>query len=278
MFGFVVANTQALTAEQQARYRSCYCGLCGAIRRRHGQIKGLTLTYDLTLLPLLLGALYQPQEWQQQCRCVIHPAKKQPQWGNIYTDYAADMNVILAYYKLMDDWQDDRALLRLGAAACLKSSCKTIEAAWPRQCKAIRDCLTQLSRLEKQGCSNPDQVAHWFGVLMGELFWLEQDQYTDSLRRLGYSLGKFIYLQDASVDLHADLKKERYNPLAFVTLADHRPLLVALIGEATAALEALPLGRDVQIIRNILYSGVWTRYEQQQAQKNKGKEKLSHEQ
>ncbi len=275
MFGFVVANTGALSEEEQVRYRGCYCGLCGAIRRRHGQIKGLTLTYDLTLLPLLLGAVYQPQEWQRESTCVVHPIKKQAQWGSRFTDYAADMNVILAYYKLMDDWQDDKDLLRFGAAACLKNSCKAIQAAWPRQCDAIRDCLAMLSQLEKQDCTNPDQVAHWFGVLMGELFWLQQDEYTDALRQLGYYLGKFIYLQDASVDLHEDIKKERYNPLVFTGLTDHYPLLTALIGEASAALEKLPLGRDVNIIRNIMYSGVWTRYEQTLAQTAKRKEKQS---
>ena len=273
MFGFVVANREALSQEEFVHYRACYCGLCAALRRRHGELRGLTLTYDLALLPLLLGAVYQPQEKARRSTCIIHPLKKQPQWQNAYTDYAADMNVILAYYKMLDDWQDDRALTALAAAGCLKGCAAKIERSWPRQCQAIRECLAQLSRVEAENSSNPDEAAHCFGVLLGELFWVQEDAFAPTLRRLGYFLGKFIYLQDASLDLHRDLQKERYNPLAFVEQTDHRPLLTALIGQAAAELERLPLARDEHLLKNILYSGVWTKYELAAAQKAKRKEK-----
>ena len=273
MFGFIVADQSTLTPQEFARYRACYCGLCAAIRSRHGELCGATLTYDLTLLPLLLGALYQPEERQEEKRCAVHPLKKRQRWSSCYTDYAADMNVLLAYYKLMDDWQDDGDLLRCGAAQCLKKACRKIGEKYPRQSRAVQECLQQLSAVENAGSSNPDEAAHWFGMLMGELFWLEEDEYAETLRRLGYFLGKFIYLQDASVDLYRDLRRQRYNPLAFCELTDHRPMLRLLIGEATEELEKLPLHRDAQILRNILYSGVWSKYEMAQAQKRKAKEK-----
>lgn len=273
MFGFVVADKASLSEQEFLRYRSCYCGLCAAIRRRHGQLCGLTLTYDLTLIPLLLGAVYLPEERQEELACPVHPVKKRQRWTTQFTEYAADMNVLLAYYKLMDDWHDEKDVLRLGAAQCLKNACACIEKNYPRQCAAVRDCLAQLSRLEAQGCADADEAAHWFGVLMGELFWLQEDEYAQTLRRLGYFLGKFIYLQDASVDLYRDLKKERYNPLAFVESTDHRPALQMLLGEATEALEALPLGRDERLLHNILYAGVWCRYEQEQQKRQKREEK-----
>lgn len=273
MFGFVMADKATLSEEEFLRYRACYCGLCEAIRRRHGEACGLTLTYDLTLPVLLFGALYQPEETSGEKCCAIHPLKKRRRWATVYTDYAADMNVLLAYYKLLDDWQDERDVLRLGAALCLKKACEKITLQYPRQCAAVKDCLAQLSRIEKAGRADADEAAHWFGVLMGELFWLQEDEYAEDLRRLGYFLGKFIYLQDASVDLYRDLKKERYNPLAFLEIADHRPLLRMLIGEATEALERLPLKRDERLIKNILYAGVWVRYEQERAEQTKRKER-----
>ncbi len=273
MFGYIVADRETLTEQEFARYRACYCGLCAAIRRRHGELSGLTLTYDLTLLPLLLGALYQPQETQEEAACIVHPIRKRQRWSSIYTEYAADMNVLLAYYKLMDDWNDERDVLRLGAAQALKKACGRIEQTYPRQCRAVRECLEQLSEVERAGSSNPDEAAYWFGVLMGELFWLQEDAYAETLRRLGYFLGKFIYLQDASVDLYEDLRHERYNPLAFVENTDHRPLLCMLIGDATAELEKLPLARDERLLKNILYAGVWGKYEAAQAHKEKRKER-----
>ncbi len=35
--------------------------------------------------------------------------KKRTIWTNEATDYAADMNPILAYYNLIDDWKDDKS-------------------------------------------------------------------------------------------------------------------------------------------------------------------------
>lgn len=273
MFGFVVANKDALSPEEFTRYRACYCGLCVAIRRRHGNLSGLTLTYDLALLPLLFGALYLPEETTQQKCCAVHPFKKQLSWNNRFTDYAADMNVILAYYKLRDDWQDERDVFRLGASQALKKSCVEIEKEYPRQCRAMKDCLAQISRIERENSTNPDEAAHWFGVLMGELFYLQEDEFSPVLRRLGYFLGKFIYMQDASIDLHQDIRHERYNPFLFVEQTDHRPLLTLLIGAAAAELEKLPLKQDETILKNILYSGVWTKFELAQAEKDKKKEK-----
>lgn len=269
MFGYVVADRGSLSEEEFARYRAAYCGLCAAIRRRHGTLRGLTLTYDLTLLPLLFGALYLPKETACSARCPAHPLKKQPRWQNEYTDYAADMNVILFYYKLLDDWQDDHDLARLAAAQCLRGSCRQVQAAYPRQCRAIRDALAQLSAVERRADPDLDAGAHWFGVLLGELFWLREDAFAEQLRQLGYFLGKFIYLLDASLDLRSDLKKRRYNPLAFAEMTDHTPLLAAMIGEAAARLEQLPLQRDQRLLKNIFYSGVWTRRRLAEARQQK---------
>ena len=37
-------------------------------------------------------------------------------------------------------------------------------------------------------------------------------------------------------------------------------MLLLMIGECTDAFERLPLVENVEILRNILYSGVWVRY------------------
>ena len=43
--------------------------------------------------------------------------------------------------------------------------------------------------------------------------------------------------------------------------ADLHALLRMLLGECSAAFEALPVLQDVELLRNILYSGVWLRYD-----------------
>ena len=44
--------------------------------------------------------------------CPAHPLRRHFYWQTRYTDYAADMNVVLAYYNCRDDWQDDGSALK----------------------------------------------------------------------------------------------------------------------------------------------------------------------
>ena len=82
------------------------------------------------------------------------------------------------------------------------------------------------------------------------------------LRILGESLGQFIYLLDAGMDLKDDLKQERYNPLATMIHLDLEPLLTMLLAQGAGAVERLPLQIDRELIENIIYSGVWSKFRQ----------------
>ena len=44
-----------------------------------------------------------------------------------------------------------------------------------------------------------------------------------------------------------------------------------LIAECTQEFETLPLVQDVEILRNILYGGCWSRYRMKQAKRDKDK-------
>ena len=98
MFGHIQANLADLSQEEKERYRSCYCGLCRCIGKRHGFLARLALSYDLTYLSMLLSALYEPEESSESCRCIIHPCKKKSSVTNGCTEYASDMTVALTYH------------------------------------------------------------------------------------------------------------------------------------------------------------------------------------
>ena len=103
MFGYVVANKAGLSEQQLARYRAFYCGLCRALRTRFGQLGRMTLTYDMTFLVMLLSSLYEPETHTGANRCVPHPKTPQHWLQNEFTEYAADLNLALAYHNLLDD-------------------------------------------------------------------------------------------------------------------------------------------------------------------------------
>ena len=266
MFGYVVMNKPEIRFKDFDLYRSFYCGLCRELREKYGISGQITLTYDMTFVVLLLSGLYEPPTRKGKSRCVVHPLKAQPVRKNEITEYCADMNVILSYYKCMDDWQDERKPFRYAYAALLKNTGKKYMSGYPEKICKIREALSDLSGFEKQGETDVDLVAGCSGRIMEEVLAFRKDMWEPSLRRMGFYLGKFIYLMDAYEDIEKDAVSGNYNP--FMTIKDHenfdsecQNMLMMQMAECCRAFERLPIVQDAGILRNILYSGVWCRFE-----------------
>ena len=264
MFGYVTANWKELNKQQRDRYSSIYCGICRGIRDQSGQLARISLSYDMAFLAVLLMSLYEPQETSGSNACMIHPVSKRAWVDNDYIRYSADMNVALAYYNALDDWHDDRKPAAKLLASALECHLPEIENRYPRQCRAIRNCIADLSELEKENCGNPDEPAACFGRLMAELLVYEEDLWAPSLRQMGEALGRFIYLLDAALDYRKDHKKGKYNPYIAMGLGEDwqrwEDYLVLTMARCTQFYERLPLVQDKTLLDNILYSGVWVNY------------------
>ena len=261
MFGYVTASIRELDKEAEKRYGAVYCGICRRIRIQSGQVARIGLSYDMAFLALLLMSLYEPEETAGDKACSLHPIRKRSWVDNRFVQYAADMNVALGYYNFLDDWEDDGKYSAKLLAGQFGKHLPEIQKRYPRQCEAIEICIRQLSQLEKEGCSNPDEPASCFGQLMGELLTYEEDLWAPTLRQMGFYLGRFIYLLDAALDYDKDEKKGKYNPyLAMGTGKDWprwEEYLLLTMGRCTDAFEKLPLVQDKPLLDNILYSGVW---------------------
>jgi hypothetical protein len=70
---------------------------------------------------------------------------------------------------------------------------------------------------------------------------------------------------DAVMDFKEDLKKERYNPLITVPSNMFKDILNILMADCTEVYESLNVVKDKELIENILYSGVWMKYELKKA-------------
>jgi len=275
MFGLVTASVKELGKGELRRYNGVYCGICREIREHHGQLCRMALSYDMAFLALLLMSLYEPEETSGSRACALHPVKPKPWLDNDCVRYAADMNVALAYYNALDDWNDDHSHRAKAASKVLGKGLDRIRAEYPRQCAAIETCIGELSRMEQEGCANPDEPANCFGQLMAELLVWKQDLWEPHLRLVGHYLGRFIYLADAAADYRRDVKKNKYNPFAAQGGGEdfkrwEQYLVLAMAG-CTDAYERLPLVQDKRILDNILYSGVWINY--RRAEKESRKEK-----
>lgn len=276
MFGFVMADSKELSREQLNRYSAVYCGICRQIRQRTCQSARLALSYDMAFLALLHMSLYEPQEQTGSRACLLHPVKPRPWTDNVYIQYAADMNVALAYYKALDDQADEKRLSARMLAKLFGKHCPHIARQYPRQCGAMAESISRLSQLEKENCSNPDLLANCFGSLMAELLVYRQDMWETALRRMGMALGRFIYLADAAVDYRQDRKKHRYNPFLAMGMEEDwsrwEEYLTLDMACCTDSFERLPLVQDKKLLDNILYSGIWIYYRKQQKKAAGGEE------
>ncbi|MEG0720517.1 MAG: DUF5685 family protein, partial [Lachnospiraceae bacterium] len=264
MFGYITIYKPELKIKEYEKYKSYYCGLCRVLREEYGISGQMTLTYDMTFAIILLTSLYESETIKNEYRCSVHPMKKQTMLQNEITHYAADMNVLLAYYHFADNWKDEKSISGLVEMKILKKKVQRIIKRYPEKSAVIRRSLQTLGQYEAMQTEDIDAVAGCFGKLMEELFTYRHDAWQKGLGRLGFFLGKFIYIMDAYDDLKADIKKGNYNPLAKryeqeQYEEDCRQMLLMMMAECSSEFEKLPCLQDADILRNILYMGVWGR-------------------
>ena len=265
MFGYVVTHKPELKVKDLETYQAYYCGLCEALKKKYGFWGRFTLNYDMTMAVLFLSGLYEPETKEKHFRCPVHPLGRHVAKMNCFSDYAADMNILLAYEKALDDVRDEGKLSARLLALMLKRKAERAAAYWPRQAKAFRLCLGDLYDAEQRGESDLDTVSGCFGHLMEELFVMSSDLWEKELRRFGFYLGKFIYILDCYVDLESDRKNGSYNPLFPMAEAEDfekkiEEILEMMMAEAAYAFEFLPIVENADILRNIIYAGVWTKF------------------
>jgi hypothetical protein len=277
MFGYVVVSEQDLKIREFNLYRSYYCGMCMDLKEQYGQAGRLTLSYDTVFLALLLTSLYEPADLKRDIRCAVHPVEKHAARQNEYTRYAADVNIILSYYSCLDDWNDEKDPKKRMFAALLKNKSDKACSLYPEKAAVIREKLSELNELEKKARNGEepgltpavllDRAGSIFGDLLAEVFDCRKDTWSPALRRVGFHLGKFIYILDAYDDLEKDEKNESFNPLLGMKDKPHlddyvRGVLTMTLSDCTGAFETLPVVENIDILRNILYCGIWCKFEE----------------
>ena len=266
MYGYVNINKMELKLKEFYEFRGFYCGLCETLGKKYGVSGRFSLSYDMTFLIILLTSLYEPEFVIENKRCPVHPLKKSPVITNKFSEYAADMNIILAYEHFTDDYRDEKKIKAAVGLLAFKSAYNKAAAKYERQVKVIKEELNQLSRIEAEGIEEIEEAAATFGRIMAEIFVYEKDNWEEDLRRIGFYIGKFIYIMDAYEDVEEDVKKGNYNPFKKI-YKDYgfrenvKYMLEMTISECVASFERLPLLKDVDILRNILYDGVWTKFD-----------------
>jgi len=264
MFGYLTPYKKQLSEGDQASYGAYYCGLCETLGNRFGTKSELILQYDLVFLAILYNGLYEDEDPSHTALCPVKLKKKErkqaPSLG-----YAADMNLLLAYHNFRDQARDSGSVTAKTAVKALKKDYEKTAEDYPRQREAVERYMRKLAAWEKAPADNPDEAANYTGEMLSEVFLMKEDEFARYLRPMFFSLGKFIYLIDAFCDIGDDEKSGNYNP--YGTIARDADLnekvqrhLESIMSECASYFEMLPIFKYRDILRNIIYSGVWTAF------------------
>lgn len=281
MFGYVSINKPELKIKDYDRYRMYYCGVCRSIRERYKTIGQLSLTYDAAFAAVLLSALYEPHTSDDECRCMLHPLHKRCFLSNAAIEYMADMNVLLSYYKCLDDWKDDRNFIKLTYSGAIRKNVKKTALRYKNKIHVICEKLDKLAAYEAEDNHNIDLLSGCFGDIMRVILSVSPDDlnayndkaiykedWSEELGDFGFYLGKFIYILDAYDDVADDERNNKFNPFLdkyrkmdydeFRTYVKQILLLVA--ADMAKAYEKLPIVDEIDILRNVIYSGIWLKF------------------
>ena len=265
MFGYIIVNKPEMKFREFDVYHGQYCGLCRKLKEHYGKFGQITLSYDMVFVLMTLTSLYELETTKSMKRCVTHPLQKHEERVNNITDYVAHMNILLTYYKCKDDWNDDRKLKQLVLEKILYHKSGFSRNFYREKWKKISHLLDELSKEEEKDNQDIDQMSGMFGEMMAEIMLYQDDEWKELLSRFGFFLGKFIYLMDAYDDVEKDSKDGSYNPFKELYKQEGfeekvRQYLELIMSCCCRAFEVLPIIDNAEIMRNILYAGVWAKY------------------
>ncbi len=262
MFGYVQIRKPEMKIKDYDVYQGYYCGLCNALMNNYGVLGSVTLTYDMTFLVILLSSVYDLKATEKASRCVVHPTKKRKHIITEASNYASHMNIILSYYHFLDDYNDEGSKIAFAGSKVYQPAFNKAVKRYPKKAHKIKEYLDELSCLESAN-ADIESLADCFGRIMTVLFNYRKDAFSEYLKGLGYHLGRFIYIMDAYDDMEKDRKSGAFNPLFNMANVDGEvePMLFNEMSEAAAFYRKLPCIEYADILGNILYAGVWNRFD-----------------
>ena len=266
MFGYIKVSKGELKIKEYELYRGVYCSLCKVLGKNYGLISRFTLNYDFTFLTLLNMSLKDGCDKFSKKSCPFNPLKKCnfcQKTDDFQMPAAAAM--IMTYYKLLDNIADEKGIKKLAYLSLkpfLKSANKKAAAKYPQVEKIVADYIAQQTALEKEGCDQIDRAADPTAKALSQILMLcsEDEMQKRVLDRLGYCLGRYIYLLDAFCDLEEDIKKDNYNVLKSKSAEEITPYIKSqiyfCINEAARAFELLDIKKYKTVLGNIIYLGL----------------------
>ncbi len=271
MFGYIRVKKEELKIKNFEVYKAVYCSLCKKLGKSYGILSRLTLSYDFAFLSLLNISLKSGCVSFERKRCAFNPLKKCnycKSSGELDMPSAAAM--IMLYYKILDNIKDEKGFKKLGfllLKPIFSGAHKKAAKKYPFIEETVAEYIEGQSLAESDDNCTLDSVCDPTAKALSKLLPLCSDDPSQKrvLERLGYCLGRYIYLMDAGCDIEKDIKSGSFNVLKkYVkegnikedTVLKTEPQIYFCINEAAKAFELLEIKKFKPILGNIIYLGL----------------------
>lgn len=281
LFGYIKAHKAEMRMKDYEAYRAVYCTLCRELGHSFGPFARFTLNYDFTFLAVLMLAMSKECPGLERRRCVFNPLVRCAGCAGARKEitYSASVAMCMLYYKLRDDMEDRGFWRRIPSALVyplFALARKKAAVLAPQADRIMAEMMERQRSVESGESYSVDAAAEPTAWALSQIFSqipLAENAASDPqrrvLERLGYCLGRWVYLVDAMNDMEDDLRHGEYNPYlhrfnivqenAEAIRKAQREILPGLnvcISEACAAFELLEIHHFREIIHNILYYGL----------------------
>ena len=264
MFGYIKPLEPQLKVCELESYKAVYCGVCRGLSKRFGPAARCTLSYDFTFIAMLYAAINDSAPLFTPQRCPLNPFKKRPHLD--YCDaveFSCEMAILMLREKCADNVADSSFLPYLGwsiLTPVIENISSDVEKKHPDASRIAREMTEAQKKAEALGseakidiCCDPTASA------LGDIYSLmSKDETTKRiLRRMGYMLGRYMYLCDAIDDFDDDAKKNRFNPLRnYPDDSEFDAVLRFTAAEAANAYALLDIKYFKEILDNIMFMGL----------------------
>ncbi len=267
MYGYIRTHRPELKVWEDEAYKGIYCSLCRELGKKYGLPARMFLSFDTTFFAVALMSLSPCPIQFEKKRCPFNPSKKCNMCKNRQEEisYAADISVLLLYYKIKDNIKDStffKALLYKFALLLILFYYKKAKKYSPEADKIIESYILKQNEIENARSSSVDEAAEPTAKMMSQLFSQgEKDEDRKIIRRqLGYNIGRWIYMIDAFDDIEKDRKSGNYNPFIQSGNTDCEKIkgdILMTAGEAAKAFDLLDVKKFGGIVKNVIYDGLY---------------------
>lgn len=274
MFGYVRPLRSELKVKDNEIFKAYYCGLCKSIDKENGVIPRFALNYDLVFLGIFLSSINNEKIKVKKQSCIAHPLKRRIYvYDDNALEYTSNIGTILAYFNLLDDWQDDRSFTSLIASLLFKKGSLKAKKRFEEKFIKIKEYLILMKNLEEENCSELDEIADVFAKIMEEIAdydGIKDEKVLKGFKWLAYNLGRWIYILDAFDDIEEDFEENNYNPIISSMKLETENInefkerisprikftLTCSLAAISETYELLPINKNRNIIENIIYLGM----------------------